>query len=93
MFREVQKKASTDGFTQPMDVDSFRARQFADQQRYASTDTVVKRRPFHERYQHLVAAAEEDESAAEHDSSDSNEDGEDRERQSQDTIVDEGEEA
>lgn len=40
-----------DGFTKPMDIESFRARQAADLTRFEAIDGdyVVRRRPFHER--------------------------------------------
>lgn len=37
-----------------MDVESFRQRQAADMARYVDGELVVRRRPFHERYQHLA---------------------------------------
>ncbi|RMY54453.1 hypothetical protein D0863_13627 [Hortaea werneckii] len=51
MMRAVRRPANGTGFTQPMDVDSFRARQAADLARFEDVDGdyVVRRRPFHER--------------------------------------------
>ncbi|KAI7280249.1 hypothetical protein KC345_g4894 [Hortaea werneckii] len=51
MMRAVRRPANGTGFTQPMDVDSFRARQAADLARFEDIDGdyVVRRRPFHER--------------------------------------------
>jgi palmitoyltransferase len=60
MFRAARKPPVGDGFTQAMDIESFRARQTADMARYEDMDGdyVVRRRPFHER---LEAAAREGE--------------------------------
>jgi palmitoyltransferase len=59
MFRAARKPLVGDGFTQAMDVESFRARQTADMARYEDMDGdyVVRRRPFHER---LEAASRQD---------------------------------
>lgn len=51
MMRATRTPIAGDGFTQPWDIDSFRARQAADLARYEDADGeyVVRRRPFHER--------------------------------------------
>ncbi|GAB7334121.1 hypothetical protein MBLNU13_g06195t1 [Cladosporium sp. NU13] len=53
VYRAPRAPPSGDGFTQSMDVDEFRKRQQADLQRHQTSENVVRRRPFHERYAHL----------------------------------------
>lgn len=54
MYRTPRADFTGDGFTQSMDIEAFRRRQEADLKRYAGGETVVRRRPFHERYEHLA---------------------------------------
>jgi len=54
MYRTPRAALAGDGFTQSMDVEAFRRRQEADLQRYNGGENVVRRRPFHERYEHLA---------------------------------------
>ena len=58
MFRAVRKPVSGAGFTQPMDIESFRKRQAADLARYENADGeyVIRRRPFHERLEDMQKA-------------------------------------
>lgn len=37
-----------------MDIESFKQRQAADRERQVNVETVIRRRPFHERYRHLA---------------------------------------
>lgn len=59
MYRTPRAPLTGDGFTQSMDVDAFRKRQEADLQRYSDGERVVRRRPFHERYEYLAKSATE----------------------------------
>jgi len=51
----AQPSSSGNGFTQPLDIDSFRQRQAADLRRFEDADGeyVVRRRPFHERLEDM----------------------------------------
>lgn len=60
VFRAPREPLSGDGFTQSMDIDSFRERQQADIQRRQNGEYAVRRRPFHERYGHLAKSDETD---------------------------------
>nr|OQO16515.1 hypothetical protein B0A51_17151 [Rachicladosporium sp. CCFEE 5018] len=61
-YRAPHVSASGEGFTQSLDPDDFRRRQEADYQRYDNGELVVRRKPFHERYEHLIDAAHDDDS-------------------------------
>ena len=77
MYRVPRAPISGDGFTQSMDIEDFRRRQEADRQRYADGEFVIRRRPFHERYEHLAKttqdAYEDDEQAITTDDEDDDE--------------------
>lgn len=51
----AQSPSSGNGFTQPLDIESFRQRQAADLRRFEDADGeyVVRRRPFHERLEDI----------------------------------------
>lgn len=94
MYRTPRANLTGDGFTQSMDIEAFRRRQEADLQRYAGGETVVRRRPFHERYKHLakpIGAYDEGEETPSEDEEDEEEE-ELRGRASK-RFSDEGEEA
>nr|OQO04104.1 hypothetical protein B0A51_18099 [Rachicladosporium sp. CCFEE 5018] len=63
-YRAPHVSTSGEGFTQSLDPDDFRRRQEADYQRYDNGELVVRRKPFHERYEHLIDAARDDDSEA-----------------------------
>lgn len=54
MYRTPRAPLTGDGFTQSFDVEEFRKRQQADLRRFEDGERVVRRRPFHERYEHLA---------------------------------------
>ncbi|KAK6433276.1 Palmitoyltransferase [Oleoguttula sp. CCFEE 5521] len=64
VYRVPHVSTSGEGFTQSLDPDDFRRRQEADYQRYDNGELVVRRKPFHERYEHLIDAARDDDSEA-----------------------------
>jgi len=97
MYRTPRASLAGDGFTQSMDIEAFRMRQEADLQRYSDGERVVRRRPFHERYEHLANASTSDGVYGEAEDTASEDDEEDEEEplrsRAAERAGDEGEEA